>query len=85
MFLFFQLRRLVFLEPLGVQTRYVSHFKGLISGKVELKAQRHDSTFTFCHALLEKAILHHTIKFGQRLLHRTVELNYEKFNHFSKN
>ena len=54
-----QLWRLVFLEPLGVQRRYVPHFKGLISGKVELEAQGRDSTFTFHHALLKKAILLH--------------------------
>ncbi len=53
-----QLRRLVFLEPMGVQRRYVHHFEGLISGKVELEAQGRDSTFTFHHALLKKAILH---------------------------
>ena len=49
-----------------------SHFKGLISGKVELEAQGRDITFTFCHALLKKAILHYKIEFGQILLHRTV-------------
>ena len=37
----------------------VSHFKGLISGKVELEAQESDSTFTFHDALLKKAILLH--------------------------
>ena len=45
------------MEPLGVQRRYVPHFKGLISGKVELDAQGRDSNFTFHHALLKKAIL----------------------------
>ena len=44
-----QLWRLVFLEPLGVQRRYVPHFKGLISAKVELEAQGRDSAFTFFH------------------------------------
>ena len=53
-----QLWRLVFLEPLGVQWPYVPHFKGLISAKVDLEAQGRDSTFTFCHAHLKKAILH---------------------------
>ena len=52
---------LVFLEPLRVKRRYVSHFKGLISAKVELEAQGSDSTFTICLALLKKAILHHTV------------------------
>ena len=28
--------------------------KGLISGRVDLEAQGHDSIFTFCHALLNK-------------------------------
>ena len=69
-----QLRRLVFLKPLRVQRRYVPHLKGLIDAKVDLKAQGRDSTFTFRHALLEKAILHYKIEFGQRLLHRTVFL-----------
>ena len=36
-----------FLEPLGVQRRYVPHFKNLISGKKELEAQGRDSTFTY--------------------------------------
>ena len=57
-FLFVQLSRLVFLEPLGVQRRYVPHFKGLIYAKVDLEAQGRDSTFTICHALVKKAILH---------------------------
>ena len=49
----------MFLKPLGVQRRYVPHFKGLISAKVDLEAQGRDSTFTFCHAQLKKAILLH--------------------------
>ena len=53
-----QIWRLVFLEPLGVQRRYVPDFKGLIYVKVEPEAQGRDSTFTFCHAHLKKAILH---------------------------
>ena len=53
----FQIWRLVVLEPLGVQRRYVSHFKGQIYGKVEPEAQGHDSTFTFRHTILKKAIL----------------------------
>ena len=48
---------MVFLERLGDQRRYVPHLKGLISAKVELEDQGRDSTFTFCHALLKKAIL----------------------------
>ena len=50
--------RIVFLEPLGFQRHYVPHFKGLISGNLEPRAQGRDGTFTFCHALVEKAILH---------------------------
>ena len=50
---------MVFLEPLGVQRHYVPHFKGLISAKVDLEAQGRNSTFTFCHAQLKKAILLH--------------------------
>ena len=52
------------LEPLGVHKRYVSHFKGLISAKVDLEAQGHGITFTLCHSLLKKAILHHKIVFS---------------------
>ena len=36
---------------LGVQRRYVPHFKGLISGNLDFEAQGHDSTFTFFLAL----------------------------------
>ena len=56
-FLIVQLSRLVFLGPLGVQRRYVPHFKGLISGNLELTAQGCNSTLTFRHPLLKKAIL----------------------------
>ena len=44
---------------MGVQRRYVPHLKGLISAKVDLEAQGRASIFTFCHAHLKKAILHH--------------------------
>ena len=67
-----QLWRLVFLEPLGVQRRNVPHFKGLINAKVDLEAQGRDSTFTFCHAQLKKAILHHTRASGRFVLSKTV-------------
>ena len=43
---------------MGVQRRHVPHFKGLIYAKVDLEAQGRDSTFTICHALVKKAILH---------------------------
>ena len=33
------------------------HFKGLISGNLEPTGQGRDSTFTFCHTLVKKAIL----------------------------
>ena len=56
------------MEPLGVQRRYVHHFEGLISGKVELEAQGRDSTFTFHHALLKKAILEGKRAAIQRLM-----------------
>ena len=46
------------MEPLGVQRPYLPHLKGLISAKLGLEAQGRDSTFTFCHAHLKKAILH---------------------------
>ena len=42
---------------MGVQRRYVPNFNGLIYGKVEPDAQGRDSTFTFRHAQLKKAIL----------------------------
>ena len=58
-FLFFQLWRLVFLEPSGVQRHYVPHFKALIYGNMELQAQGRDNTFTFCHAQFKKDILLH--------------------------
>ena len=44
---------------MGDQRRHVPHFKGLIYAKVELEAQGRDSTFTICHALWKKAILHY--------------------------
>ena len=47
------------MEPLGVQRRYVPHFKDLISGNLDFEAQGRDSTFTFLHALLKKTILLH--------------------------
>ena len=58
-FLYFKLSRPASLEPLGVHSCYVLHFKGLIYGKVEPEAQGRDSTFSFCHVHLKKAILLH--------------------------
>ena len=52
-----KLWRLVFLEPSGVREPNVPHFKGLIVSDLNPRAQRRDITFTFCHALLKKAIL----------------------------
>ena len=43
---------------LWVPRRYVPHFKGLISAKVELEAQGHDSTFTICLAFLKMISLY---------------------------
>ena len=54
-----QLWRLVSLEPLGVQRRYVPH-QGLIMLYLDSEAQGRSSTFTVLHALLKKAILLHT-------------------------
>ena len=48
---------MVFLEPLGVERRYVPHFKGLIYAKVDLEAQGRGITFTSCHTQLKRAIL----------------------------
>ena len=45
------------MELLIDQRHDVPHFKGLISGKLEPTTQGRDSTFTFLHALLKKAIL----------------------------
>ena len=59
-----QLSRLVFLEPLGVQRHNVPHFKGLIVLFLDVEAQGRDSTFTFCHAQLTKAILLHKRAIG---------------------
>ena len=39
------------------QKRLMKVFKGLISGNLEPTARGRDSTFTFCHALLKKAVL----------------------------
>ena len=39
---------------LGVQIRYVTHFKDLINAKMDLEAQGRDSIFTFGHAQLKK-------------------------------
>ena len=58
----------MFLEVVGVQRCYVPHFKGLIYGIVEPEAQGRDSTFTFHHALLKKAILLHKMAIGLLLL-----------------
>ena len=55
---YFQLWRLVIFEPVGVQRHNVPHFKGLISADSNPRAQGHDGTFTFCHALVKKSILH---------------------------
>ena len=35
------------------------HFKGIISGNLDIEAQGRDSTFTFCHAQMKKVILLH--------------------------
>ena len=48
---------MVFLEPLGVNRRYVPHLKGLISGKVEPKDQGRGSTITLCHGQNKNVIL----------------------------
>ena len=69
-----QLWRLIFLEPLRVKRHYVSHFKGLISAKVELEAQGRDSTFTICHTLLKKAILHYKRALASFVLSTTVSI-----------
>ena len=54
-FFVFSTLQLVFLEPLGVQRRYVPQLKGLIRGNLELTAPGRDSTFTLRHALKKKA------------------------------
>ena len=43
----------------GVQRRYIPHFKGLISGNLDFEAQGRDSNFTILHTHLKKAILLH--------------------------
>ena len=43
---------------MGVQRHNVPHFKGLISADSNPRAQERDGTFTFCHALVKKSILH---------------------------
>ena len=59
-------------ETTGFQRRNASHFKGLISAKVELEAQGCDSTFTICHTLLKKAILHYKRALASFVLSTTV-------------
>ena len=71
-FSIFQLWRMVFLEPLGVQRRHVLHIEGLIYAKVDIEAQGLDSTFTICHALVKKAILHLKRGFVQTHLLTTI-------------
>ena len=44
---------------MGVQRHTVPHFKGLIELYLDLQAQGRDSTFTICHALVKRAILHY--------------------------
>ena len=56
-----QLWRLAIFEPVGVQRRNVPHFKSLIVFYLDFEAQGRDSTFTFHHAHLKKAILLHKI------------------------
>ena len=45
-------------NPVRVQKRTVSHFKGLISANLSSRDEGRDSNFTFYHTLLKKAILH---------------------------
>ena len=52
-FLFSQLWRIVFLEPLGVQRSYVPHFKDLISDNLEPTAQGRGRTFTLCYTIIK--------------------------------
>ena len=66
-FFVFQIWQLAGLEPLGVQRRYVSHFKGLIRANWNPRAQGHDGTFTFCHALGKKVILQLKIDYRPKL------------------
>ena len=48
---------LAIIESVGVQRSNVPHFKGLIMLCLDFETQGRDSTFTFCHAHLKKAIL----------------------------
>ena len=68
-------------DPVGVQKRTVPHFKGLIRGNLEPTAQSYDSSFTLCHALYKKAILHLKMAKSLFVLHRTVmqQLLLERF------
>ena len=68
----FSTKRTVFSIGVGVHSRYVSHFKGLICAKVDLETQGHGITFTLCHALLKKGILHHKIAFFRFVFSTTV-------------
>ena len=51
------------------------HFKGLIYAKVELEAQGRDSTFTICHTLVKRAILHYIKACGRFVFSTTVHFD----------
>ena len=55
-----------------VQRHTVPHFKGLIELYLDLQAQGRDSTFTICHALVKRAILHYIKACGRFVFSTTV-------------
>ena len=58
LFLIVRIWKLIILELVEVQTHNVPHFKGLIVLYLDVQAQGRDTTFSFHHAHLKKAVLY---------------------------
>ena len=69
---------------MGVQEHTIAHFKALINAKVDLEVQGRDTTFTFHHAHVKKAVLHHKMAIGPLLLLICVSLLLIKSAGFSQ-
>ena len=54
----------------------VSHFKSLINVKLDLEVLGCSSTFTLCHSLLKKAILHYTMAKDTTFIFRNCKCFY---------
>ena len=62
---------------MGVQRHTVPNFKGLIELYLDFQAQGRDSTFTICHALVKRAILHYKKAYGRFVFSTTVGANVQ--------